>query len=61
MATSHDPDPQTIVAFHIGLGFRQQGQCLWRVNVRAVSRLPIDQKMQQVQHMRLGRDALIQS
>jgi hypothetical protein len=61
MATSHDPDTQAIVAFDVGLGFTQQGQRLWRVDVRAVSRFPIDQTMQQVQHMCLGRDALIQS
>lgn len=61
MTTSHDPDPQTVVALYIGLGFTQQGQRLWRVNVRTVSRLAVYQTMQQVQHMRLGRDALIQS
>ena len=61
MATSHDPDTQAIVAFDVGLGFTQQGQRLWRVDVRAVSRFPIDQTMERVQHMCLGRDALIQS
>lgn len=61
MTTSHNPNPQTIVAFYIRLGFKEQGQRLWRVDVRTVSRLSIDQTMQQVQHMRLGRYALIQS
>ncbi len=61
MTTSHNPDSQAIIALYVCLGFTQLGQRLWRVDVRTVSRLPIDQTMQQVQHMRLGRDALIQS
>lgn len=61
MPTSHDPDTQAIVALHVCFGFASQGQRLWRVDIRTVGCLPIDQTMQQVQHMRLGRDALIQS
>jgi hypothetical protein len=61
MATSHDPDAQAIVPFYIGLGFPQQGQCLWRIDVRTVGRLAVNQPMQQVQHMRFGCHALIQS
>ncbi|MGO7733167.1 hypothetical protein [Rhizobium leguminosarum] len=47
MATSHDPHPQTIVAFYIGLGFMQQGERLWRIDVGTVSRLAVDQSMPQ--------------
>ncbi|MBB2830666.1 UNVERIFIED_ORG: hypothetical protein GGD51_000767 [Rhizobium esperanzae] len=60
MAASHDPDTQAIVAFDVGLGFAQQGQRLWRVDVRTVSRFAIDQPMRQVQHMRFGSHASIQ-
>ena len=48
MATSNDRDAQAIVAFDIGLGFAQQSQCLWRIDVGTVSRLIVDQHMQQV-------------
>jgi hypothetical protein len=58
MTASYDPDPQAVVAFDVGLGFTQQGQRLWRIDV---GRLTVDQSMQQVQHMRLGRYARIQS
>ncbi len=61
MATSRDPDAQAIVAFYIGLGFTQQGQCLWRIDVGSVVRLAVDQTVQKIQHMRFGCHALIQS
>ncbi|MBB4577219.1 hypothetical protein GGI59_006051 [Rhizobium lentis] len=60
MATSHDPDTQAIVPFYIGLGFPQQGQRLWRIDVRTGGRLAVNQPMQQVQDVRLGRHACIQ-
>ena len=55
MTTSHDPDPQTVIAFYIGLGFTQ------RLSVSMSGPSVVDQTLQQVQHLRLGRDALIQS
>ena len=61
MTTSYDPDQQAIVALYIGLGFAQQGQRLWRIDVGTVGRLAVNQPMQQVQHMRLGRYTRIQS
>jgi hypothetical protein len=60
MTTPYDPDPQAIVAFDVGLGFTQQGQRFWRIDVGTVSRLAVDQTMQQVQHMRFSRHARIQ-
>lgn len=61
MATSHDSDAQAIVAFYIGPGLTQQGQCLWCIDVGALVRLDIDQTVQKIQHMRFGCHALIQS
>lgn len=61
MPTSHDPDTHAIVTFDVCLGFSSQGQRLRRVDVGAVGRFAIDQTMQQVQHMRFGWHALIQS
>src|SRR6478736_1107456 len=60
MTTSHDPDTKTVIAFDVGLRLAQQGQRLWRIDIGTVGRLAVDQSMQQVQHMRLGRHARIQ-
>lgn len=60
MATSHDPNTQTIVALDVSLGFAQLGQRLWCVDIGTISGFAVDQPMQQVQHMRFGRHALIQ-
>jgi hypothetical protein len=60
MTASCGPQAQTIVAFDISLGFTQQRERLWRINVGPIDRLAIDQPMQQVQYMRLGRHACIQ-
>lgn len=48
MATSHDLDTQTIVAFYIDFGFAQQGQRLWPIDVGTVGRFAVDQSVQQV-------------
>lgn len=61
MTTSHDPDAQAIVVFYIGLGFTQQGQCLWRIDLETLVRLAVDQTVQKIQHMRFGCHVLIQS
>lgn len=53
--------PQAIIALDIGLGFTQQGQRLWRIDVGTVGRFAVDQPVQQVQHVRLGCHACIQS
>ena len=58
MAASGNLSAQTVIAFDIGLGFTVQGQCLWRVQWRAVYHLTVDQAVQQVQDMRLGRHTL---
>ena len=60
MTTSYNPDPQAIVAFDVGLGFANQGKCLWCVDIGTVSCLAVYQTMQQVQHMRFGCHAGIQ-
>mgnify|MGYP000421272556 CR=1 FL=1 len=44
----------------VGLGFANQGKCLWCVDIGTVSCLAVYQTMQQVQHMRFGCHAGIQ-
>ena len=50
MPASRSPQAQTIVALNISLGFTQQGQRLWRINVGTIDYFAVDQPMQQVQH-----------
>ena len=47
MATSPDPSAKAIVAFYVSLGFTQQCQRLWRVDVGTVGDLAVDQSVQQ--------------
>ena len=61
MTTSHDPNTQATIALHVCLGFTQQGKRLRRIDVGTVGRLAVDQHVKQVQHMRFGRHALIES
>ncbi len=61
MAASGDVSPQTVVAFDIGLGLTAQGQGLRGIERRPADDLAIDQPVQEVQHMGLGRNALGQS
>ena len=61
MAASGVPGSQAIIAFDIGLGFAAQDQSLGRVDVRPASGLAVNQPVQDVQHVRLGRHALGQS
>jgi hypothetical protein len=51
---------QRVVALDVSLRFVRQGQRLRRLYRRRVHWLPVDQAMQQVQNMRLGRDASLQ-
>lgn len=60
MAPPCDLGTQAIIAFDIGLGFTQQGQRLWGIDVGTIDCLAVDQPTQQVQHMRLGRHPRIQ-
>ncbi len=58
MATSCDLGAQAVIAFDIGLGLAVQGQRLWGIQWRPADHLAIDQPVQQVQDMGLGRHAL---
>ncbi len=57
MAASGHVRAQAIIAFDIGLGLSAQMQRLGRVDGWSVG-LSVDQAVQNVQHMGLGRDAL---
>jgi len=58
MTASGGPGTQAVIAFDIGLWFALKDQHLWRIDVRATRRLSVDQPVQKVQHMGLGRDTL---
>ena len=57
MAALGDLDAQAIIAFDIGRRFAAQYQRLRGIKRRPTGRFAIDQSMQQVQHMGLGRHA----
>ena len=48
---------QRVVALHIGFGFLAQGQGLRRIDQRHRSLFAIDQSMQEIEDMGLGRNA----
>src|SRR5271156_1204397 len=55
------PGPaQSVVAFNVGLWLGGQGQSLRRLYRRRVHGLSVDQPVEQVQNMRLGRRASLQ-
>jgi hypothetical protein len=58
MTASGNLGAQTVITFDIGLWFAVQGQCLWRIQWRSAHDLAVDQPVQQVQNMGLGRHAL---
>ena len=59
MAASHsDPATQGVIALDIGLGFTPQDQRLRGIQRRTTDHFAVDQAVQEVQHMGLGRDAL---
>ena len=60
MAASGNLGTQTVVAFDVRLGLAAQGQRLWRIQWRHAHHLAVDQPVQQVQDMGLGRHALAQ-
>jgi hypothetical protein len=51
---------QGIVSFDIGLGLIGERQCVRCVEGRRIEGFAVDEAMQQVQHMRLGRNAGLQ-
>ena len=55
---SGDVSPQAVVAFDIGLWLAAQGQGLRSIEGRPSDDLAVDQPVQEVQHMGLGRHAL---
>ena len=57
MAAPSDLHPQAVIAFDIGFGFVAQDQRLRGIKGRPANDLAIDQPVQQVQHMCLGRHA----
>lgn len=59
MAASRcDLAAQSIITFDIGLGFTPQGQRLRGIQRWTTDNLAIDQPVQEVQHVGLGRHAL---
>ncbi len=51
---------QGVVSFNIGLGFIGERQCLRGIEGRRREGFTVNEPMQQVQHMRLGRNARLQ-
>ena len=60
MAAPRDVGTQAIIAFDIGLGFMVQEQRLRGIKRRPIDCLAIDQSVQKVQHMGLGRHTCCQ-
>ena len=60
MAASGDLGTKAIIALDIGFGFAVQDQGLRRIKWRPANHLAVDQPVQLVQHMGLGRHALCQ-
>lgn len=57
MAASRDLAAQSVIAFDIGLGFAPQGQRLRGIQRWTTDDLAVDQAVQEVQYMGLGRHA----
>ena len=55
---SHSLGAQAVIAFDIGLRLAAQDQGLRGIKRRPANRLAVDQSVQKVQHMGLGRDTL---
>jgi hypothetical protein len=55
MTASRDPDTKTVISLDIGLGLAPEHQCLRGDDVRTAGRLAINQSVEEVQHMGLGR------
>ena len=58
MAASRDLAAQSVIAFDIGLGLAPQGQRLRGIQRWTTDDLAVDEAVQEVQHMGLGRHAL---
>ena len=51
---------QRIVTRHVGLGLLAQDQSLWRIDRRDLCALAVDQTVQEVEDVGLGRDARVE-
>ena len=60
MAASCYLGAQAVIALDIGHGLAMQDQRLWRIQWRPADHLAVDQAVQQVQDMGLGRHTLSQ-